>query len=854
MEGRLSSSLRSRIEKLDIAQPFVWRLKLSESDFNELETCITSCADEKGKAQLVKSENALYTIVYLAEWYKRKYQSGNKNPIVEGLDLETLWRNSGISIKNYLYRDESGKRRWEYSIYVLGGLAIQHELNRNDQMRFLKALCRLYHGEEYTLENLDEAARAVAFRESIKRKHSLYEYMKEILNGDMPFHEDDLKDASSDVNRFVATIKAANDEVLKVKFRFEWVITFSPDYTCMIRKLNVWLKPEEVGGGLHQYLRYDRVHLWGIQHPERLRNLYIYIRYKKGYEIVEPSTMEKPIFTYLPHSDMGFVAVGVDKGTQVKNIPTCKFDKIEIIVKDDNGKEYIAQEQKTTEYIQLWRDVLYGTTWTSTQNAQRETALLFSNRCKLVDESITDEIYRKSFRDQKYGLSESWNLTYIYDSVTFIDDKGKEITLYNRIGYDQITTKLYADTIHYNNGGKIKHYYIDDPDFSDETTFDELPLIFGWEDVVVRHFATKDDILNAQPEEETVAELIEYKQSNGRFTEWTTSDEPAYGEVQLRVTIKGKTFPFTAVYLPSLDKESPIRREYDTTCIRYRSVDKEEQFVKDQIPMDKKDLFPTLPLKYGTDEDYCEVDVYRPTLIKEVKLDGNIIEYLNDGESLELPYIFKDRVQLNDFSRQGYQAYQCKNLCSIYTDDFINIAGNPSTGMAALAVWEPDMKYQGKLLDALAPESLVVCFGRAKNNSDWNGQEALVWNYDKNEEPTATDPANEPDFGIVFQNLSKNKDLTCNYPIQVDDDPWGFDDVEVDIVKCFEVANDAQTYFFLMKPLVEIPKSDIMQELYEPLLERRGGELTQKDKLGLLRYAEEFGFDWQEFKVYIDIE
>ena len=31
-------------------------------------------------------------------------------------------------------------------------------------------------------ENLDEASRAAAFRESIKRQHSLYEYMKEILN------------------------------------------------------------------------------------------------------------------------------------------------------------------------------------------------------------------------------------------------------------------------------------------------------------------------------------------------------------------------------------------------------------------------------------------------------------------------------------------------------------------------------------------------------------------------------------------------------------------------------------------------------------------------------------------------
>ena len=347
-------------------------------------------------------------------------------------------------------------------------------------MKFLKGLCRIYHGENYTLENLDEASRAAAFR-SIKRQHSLYEYMKEILNGEMPFHEDDLKDAASDVNRFVATIKAANDEILKIKFRFEWQVIFSPDYTYMTRRLNLWLKPEEVGGGLHQYLRYDRVHLWGVPNPEKQLHLFIYIRFKRGDEVIEPSTMDNPIITYLNHSVNDFVAFGVEKGVQIKNIPTSRFDKIEIVVKDDEGNEYLAQTQNTTEYIQLWRQGDYGEAWTSTQNTQKETALLFSYRCKLKDETIAENVYRKRFRDQKFGTTETWNWIYIYDCVSFLDEQGKEINLYNRIGYDQVTTRLYTDTIRYVGGGKVKHYYINKPNISDEYEVDELPLIFGWE-------------------------------------------------------------------------------------------------------------------------------------------------------------------------------------------------------------------------------------------------------------------------------------------------------------------------------------------------------------------------------------
>ena len=855
MEKRMNPQLVNKIASFDISQPYVWRLRLSEADFKELETCLKAVVSTDGVNALSKAENAIVTIIYMAEWYKRRYQSGNKNMLTDGLDLETLWENSGISQKNFLYKDESGNKRWLYSIYVLGGLAIQHELHRNDSMRFLKGLCRIYHGENYTLENLDDAARAVAFRESIKRQQSLYEYMKEILNGEMPFHQDDLTNEKSDVNRFVSTVKAANDEILKVKFRFEWSVNFSPEYTFMSRKLIIWMKPEEVGGGLHQYLRFDRVHLWGVPNPESKEHLYIYIRFMNGDEIVEPSTMDKPIITYLNHDVNDFVAFGPDRFVQVKQIPTSNFDKIEILVKDDDGNEYIAQTQATSEYMQLWREEDYGDTWTSTQNAQKQTALLFSNRCHLKDETITNDVYRRSFRDQKLGISETWNWIYIYDSVTFADEKGKEITLYNRIGYDQVTTRLYTDTIHYIDGGKVKHYYLDDPDYSDDFIYDTFPLIFGAEDIIVRHFATKDDIRNAQPEGDTIAELIEFKQGNGFYAPWTEDNKPSYGAVTLRVTIKGKPYPFSAIYLPRLLRGTPILRDFDATCIRYKAVSDEEAVKQDHIPMDGNMLAPTLPIKFGEGESYYELDVYRPTLIKEVILDGQIIEYLQDGQQLELPYIFKNRVQLNDFSRQGYQAYECKNLGNIYTETYLNIAKNPSVGMAALAVWNAEIKYQGKLLDAMAPDCLLVCFGQSKKESNWEGQEALVWNYDKVKEPMVASPSDVPDFGIIFQNLSKNKDLTCNYPIQVDDDPWGLADVGYSIIRCFEVANETGTYFFLMKPLMDdLSKSNIIKELYEPLLEARSGELTEKDKQGLIRIGEEFGFDWQTNNIYIDNE
>ena len=85
----------------------------------------------------------------------------------------------------------------------------------------------------------------------------------------------------------------------------------------------------------------------------------------------------------------------------------------------------------------------------------------------------------------------------------------------------------------------------------------------------------------------------------------------------------------------------------------------------------------------------------------------------------------------------------------------------------------------------------------------------------------------------------------------MDDDPWGFDGIEVSSVRCFEIANEADTYFFLMKPLREMPKNEIIREVYEPLLKERDGHLTDKDKKGLIRLGEELGFDWQANNIMI---
>ena len=90
MQARLSSALRDKISSLDIREPYVWRLKLSETDFKELAACLSAFIADRGKSALVTTDNAIYGVVYLAEWYKRKYQSGNKCDLMDSERKDNL--------------------------------------------------------------------------------------------------------------------------------------------------------------------------------------------------------------------------------------------------------------------------------------------------------------------------------------------------------------------------------------------------------------------------------------------------------------------------------------------------------------------------------------------------------------------------------------------------------------------------------------------------------------------------------------------------------------------------------------------------------------------------------------------
>lgn len=65
MIEKLTKELKDKIASFDICKPYVWLLKLSEADFNELEVCLNDIASANGFSALVSPQFAIETIIYI---------------------------------------------------------------------------------------------------------------------------------------------------------------------------------------------------------------------------------------------------------------------------------------------------------------------------------------------------------------------------------------------------------------------------------------------------------------------------------------------------------------------------------------------------------------------------------------------------------------------------------------------------------------------------------------------------------------------------------------------------------------------------------------------------------------------
>ena len=845
----IPNSLKDKLQRFNPNRPYVWELKITEDEFRSLEADLCGYTPDASK-----KNDALKMLVYLAEWYKRRYTNRAKKDYQKTFgdikpDLKTVWGTLGID-KRFLYEGEGRQKLYLYSTFVLGGLSVHFELQKDDKT-FLKSLCRVLNGEDDSFEIIVDANHSIAFRESVKQKHCLFVYLKTIVEHynnpeKLPFALEDYKLAGTKIKELVDLIKSINDAVKKSKFRLEWIVNAPFGDNLITRSLHLWLNPNKGDATKrHVYSNEDIQGMWGVPQSENLHYIRIGLRFIRriGKEeiIVQDANPKKPAITFRNTGDpkIGFIASETDYAI-VRRVPVQDFNLLEIVCWDDDDNCYsITKEDACFDTIQLYRMEAGEDEWTTRVSNQKETALLFSDKWIIADSSVDQLFERKTYYHKKVGEGDSASWCYIHASVT-IENEDETLTFYNRQGYDHIVAKLYNDTIDYSADGKVMLHYSEDEDSQEKAN--PISLIFGKQDIVVYHTETKDG--EDSTCEETEIQLYEFKKK-GNYTPWTDEDCPEYGYVELRLTIKGKPQLFEAFYLPK-----PIERNLEANTIHYYNI-KEEQVYDDKADIEKaisrrQVLEPTVQLNIGTKTCYVSVPVFRPVKLKEVCYDGKILMYDENGE-VTIPYILKEYIDVNDYGKDGYHSYSCKDFRNVFVE--LNNSEYRTSGKYTSAI-------DGKTFtDGHAPEG--VTFFVRKTLSRNPRLRYCYWDCKKDSKPIPVrdlETFELPSGNVLFQDQRRvSHRLQCEY---MEKEATGFAKIkwkgsnENDpVFEVYSVASEYNQYFFHFKALRTLAngilegKRDFYEEIFNPLLEYHQHKFSMRDKKELLRFADEFCLD-----------
>ena len=336
----MQESLTNKLNRFNPDRPYVWELKVTEDEFLSLESDLRVYPPD-----VTKKVDALKTLVYVAEWYKRRYSNRAKKAYQEIFgdikpDLKTVWGTLGID-KRFLYEGEGRQKLYLYSTFVLGGLSVHFELQKNEKP-FLKSLCRVLNGEDESFEIIVDASHSIAFRESVKQNHCLFVYLKTIVEHynnpeKLPFALEDYKLAGTKIKELVDLIKSINDAVKKSKFRLEWIVNAPYGDNLITRSLHLWLNPNKGDATKrHVYSNEDIQGMWGVPQSENLHYIRIGLRFirKIGKEeiIVQDANPKKPAITFRNTGDpeIGFIASETDYAI-VRRVPIQDFNLLEIV-------------------------------------------------------------------------------------------------------------------------------------------------------------------------------------------------------------------------------------------------------------------------------------------------------------------------------------------------------------------------------------------------------------------------------------------------------------------------------------------------------------------------------------------
>ncbi|MCF0184915.1 MAG: hypothetical protein HUJ98_00310 [Bacteroidaceae bacterium] len=856
---------------IDVGRPYVWELRLSLQEFYTMEAAINQSISSHGGDyhHLLCEDFAVIVVMYLAEWYKRYYKGtdtmdDNKMLSLNTEELKRLYEHAKIDRNVFVYNasknPDKTSFRWLESLQVLGGLAVQAEIKRDENDdKLLSQLCKLFHGEEIELDDLKDRDRAVAFQESIANKHSLYDYLDCILDKEkqMPFDSSDMRNEETLIPELIRRIESADREAKKEKFEFEWIVAYTASRNQMVRHLRVKLKPEVIGGGKKQYIGYDRLRLpeWGLENPENVGRIRFFLRFKNGgHYIKKEDKNDEPLFKYdnTGSEKTGFLSVNKIDENICTDIPVSRFDKVEMVMKYDmpqndgtlKAKEKVVQELPVLDYMQVYALPKTSNKFSDRRNSQSATVAIFSSAYHLTEKYKDIPVVYAHYKNGE-SCSEDYCWCPINDKIIIADANEKEVLppFFNRNGLYQVKTTQYLKTIKYMDNVYVLYKYIDTELDDDEMQTDNLTALFGKNALKVLHYPSgqaKDGV----PLDDYTVEW--YSNAAKRYVNWDEEHQPAQGKLRLRVTVKGLVFTpkvYYVPYSPPNPDQQPIWRDFKTMriCTALDGIEDIQDDFKKVLEGKEPD---TKCLEIGNDKEKILVDVYRPILVRELSQkktgteESRVISYHETHEDIQIPLINCDQFSVRDFSESGVKEYFVKSRGTVYYN--FPTFNHPGVDGTSYILEE----NASKLTPEVPLDYLKIYTTKALDKAD----DLYAWNYKS--DPVKVDSSYfMSEEGIIFQSL-KDNDSPRHYAmpyIKKGKSGWGGKKnvLIVNPLYCFETVAEHKTYFFLFNPLVKVISSGTqIKEILLPLMKKREYNLTNEDIENLYRFAMQFHFDW----------
>ncbi len=641
--------------------PYVWRLNLSASFYREGLSLLENAIAETGNMNfLYEKDFAPIALIMVAEWYKRDYTGNHADSPtwVKDIEWKDVWMASGLRRwERWVYQfEESGKFSWQYSAYVLGGIACRFISQQDKESRLLKDLCKLFHGQiEETEIDLSGNARALSM--SIDKGGSIYHFLLDLMDDNSRLSLAYAHDGEEEVRDLRKKILEANKEVTKKKLRSEWRFTTSPyNRENLHRSLRISFAPERVDGEKRWFLSRERAQEWGLKLTDALTDINVILTlYRNG----EPIDNPIEIMSFQPTGSLnaGFNIIDENPWYVVTNLPA-DFDgwRLSATTNDGQHKEIDPGINPVGDWTQIYQTAKNANVWSSNRR-RMSTAVVFNDRCRITDPEGHPVAGKMLLVDNSPTRHINWADIPVYVKLAYPSKGGqeREEKLISPLAECRVIVgNLYPTLIHYLPGGQITVERKDTN--TGEIEEEQMQMAFGLDNILLTWME------NGKIPKTAAAELITTKQ-NG---ETRDIEKLKKGVVEVTAYANGMQATAKVWYIPTNGQTAPGYRDlkkrrvvWGTKKYPAPSLDSEEG-LQPTITIEDRDILG----------NKASINVFQPAERTELWFGEKRLKILEEDTPAYVPLLSLPKITIRRFDEAGYRHWvgsehlnEYKGLC-----------------------------------------------------------------------------------------------------------------------------------------------------------------------------------------------